>query len=69
MHLWCPECGGTSFFYTTIDRKEDKQEGTVILTDQMKCKKCSKEFKIEWYDHIRNSWIELQPKIFKKRFA
>jgi hypothetical protein len=67
MNLWCPDCGSTSFFYNTVEKEEDKQEGMTIVTDHMKCKKCNKEFNIKWYEYIRNSWLENQPKSFKRK--
>jgi hypothetical protein len=68
MNLWCPECGGTSFFYSTTNKQEDTNDSDLtIVTDHMKCKSCNKEFNIDWYNYIRNDWVEMQPRYIRKR--
>jgi hypothetical protein len=50
-----------------IERREDKKSGMTIVTDQMKCKKCGKEFKCEWFEYVREEWLSSQFKLYKKK--
>lgn len=65
MNLWCPDCNGTSFFYNIIGEQNDPENGKIIV-DHMKCRKCNKEFDIQWYEYVRTAWVESLPR-FRKR--
>ena len=62
MHLLCPNCGGTQFYYDKLSEQTDPNDpASIIIVDHMRCKNrpCSFEFNIMWFSYIREEWLQL----------
>ena len=61
MNIWCPNCGGTQFYYDKRGEQSSPDSDDTLVSDHMKCKNksCNFEFHILWYSYVREEWIRL----------